>query len=146
VDVSLNFLIFNPGDPIKDVTPDPKLGYPSVTILQNIGDPDIKPASSAITDFCSPLTSNTFTFGTSQDNPKTAANEGGKVYRKNPTTAGMQRFLFLCAYVRLRTMDALCWMRGHKLNDFPKARFCLRCYRVEGVDFAGTLSGKQVKH
>ncbi len=88
VDVSLNFLIFNPGDTIRDVTPDAKLGYPSVTVLQNIGDPNIKPAASAITDFCSPLTSDTTTFGTTQDNPKSAANEGGKAYRKNPATAG----------------------------------------------------------
>jgi len=107
VDVSLNFLIFNPGDPIKDITPDPKLGYPSVTILQNIGDPDIQPASTAISDFCSPLTSNTITFGTSQDNPKTAANEGGKVYRKNPTTAGTYVFVAYAASLRDADGDGL---------------------------------------
>ncbi len=107
VNVSLNFLIFNPGDPIKDITPDPKLGYPSVTILQNIGDPDIKPAASAITDFCSPLTSSTVTYGTTQDNPKTAANEGGKVYRKNPTTAGTYNFVAYASSQRDADGDGL---------------------------------------
>ena len=38
-------------------------------------------------------------------------------------------------YVWLRAMDVVCAVRGHMLNDFPKGRFCLRCYRVEGVDF-----------
>ncbi len=107
VNVSLNFIIFNPGDLIKDITPDPKLGYPSVTVLQNIGDPDIVPASSAISDFCSPLTSDTTTYGTTQDNPKTAANEGGKEYRKNPTTAGTYTFVTYAASLRDADGDGL---------------------------------------
>jgi len=47
----------------------------------------------------------------------------------------MRRISFLATHFRLRAMDCVCWMRGHKLVNFPKGRFCRRCYRVEGVDF-----------
>jgi hypothetical protein len=44
-------------------------------------------------------------------------------------------------------MDCVCWMRGHKLANFPKGCFCRRCYRVEGVDFRERTSaiGRFVK-
>ncbi len=83
INVSLNFLIFEPGTTIHSIHTDAKLGYPSVTVLQNIGDPNIVSSPNAITDFCSPLVSTTTTFGTTQDNPATSANEGGVAYRKN---------------------------------------------------------------
>ncbi len=38
-------------------------------------------------------------------------------------------------YMWLRLMDSICWMRGHSVTSFPKGRFCLRCYKVEGADF-----------
>jgi len=47
----------------------------------------------------------------------------------------MRRISFLGRYVWLRVMDGACWMCGHKLVNFPKGRFCRRCYRVEEVDF-----------
>jgi hypothetical protein len=47
----------------------------------------------------------------------------------------MRRISFLAHYMWLRAMDCVCWMRGHRLVNFPKGRFCRRCYRVEGVDF-----------
>ena len=74
VDVLLQFLIFEPGTFVdKDISNDPKLGYPSVTLLQNASDPGADPIPSAITDFCSPLTTSIVSFGVSKDNECTAA-------------------------------------------------------------------------
>src|SRR3990170_3632345 len=72
IPVLLQFLVFPPGTLIdEDIPHGPELGFPSVTLLQNAGDPDIIPAPGAITDFCSPLTSHNEAFGVSQDNDRT---------------------------------------------------------------------------
>lgn len=72
VNVLLQFLVFEPGTSIiREIPSDESLGYPTVTFLQAIGDPEAKPEPSAITDFCSPLTSHNITFGVSRDNPCT---------------------------------------------------------------------------
>ena len=69
VNVLLQFLIFEPGTFINENIPDdPSLGFPSVTLLQNVGDPDQDPIPGAITDFCTPLTTSNTTFGVSKDN------------------------------------------------------------------------------
>lgn len=69
--IALNFLIFEPGANISDeITADPSLGYPSVTVLQN---PEAPPQQSVISDFCTPLTTELFTFGQTRDNPCTPA-------------------------------------------------------------------------
>jgi len=74
VNVMLQFLLFEPGTFIDERIPnDPELGSPSVTLLQNIGDPDFDPVPSAITDFCSPLSSVITIFGISKDNACTDA-------------------------------------------------------------------------
>ncbi len=71
IPVLLQFLVFEPGTHINDdLDDDAALGYPSVTLLQNAGDPDANPQPSAITDFCTPLTSNNVSFGISEDNVK----------------------------------------------------------------------------
>ena len=70
--VLLQSLIFEPGTFINENIPnDEELGYPSVTLLQNIGDPDAEPVPGVITDFCTPLLSSNITFGVSKDNPCT---------------------------------------------------------------------------
>ncbi len=85
VNVLLQFLIFDTGTVIsEDVPSDVELGYPSVTLLQNIGDPDAVPAPGPITDFCTPLTSSNTSFAISQDNPDTADDESGTVLLANP--------------------------------------------------------------
>ena len=72
VNVLIQFLIFEPGTFISENIPnDAELGFPSVLLLQNGGDPDSDPIPSAITDFCTPLTSTITTFGISKDNPCT---------------------------------------------------------------------------
>ena len=65
VDVLLQFVIFEPGTFInKNIPDDEELGYPSVTFLQNAGDPDLEPVPGTITDFCSPLETSNITLGT----------------------------------------------------------------------------------
>lgn len=69
VEVLLQFLIFEPGTFIDEaITNDAALGYPTVTLLQNIGDPESDPIPSAITDFCTPLSSTNTAYGVSKDN------------------------------------------------------------------------------
>ena len=92
IDVSLNFVIFEPGTTFKTRAgeiraTDPRLGYPSATVLQAAGDPDTEPdieANNSVSDFCSPLQADTTVFGVSHDNPDTAADEGGHAVRTNP--------------------------------------------------------------
>jgi len=75
VEILLQFLIFEPGTFINENIPnDVELGYPTVTLLQNIGDPDVDPIPSAITDFCTPLTTNNVSFALTRDNPCTDEN------------------------------------------------------------------------
>ena len=100
VDVSLNFVIFDKtGITIQNEQLSPDLGYPSVTVLQNLGDPEIVAAPSAITDFCSPLLSTTTLFGTTKDNPDSPAAEAAKTYRTNPG-AGTYNFVNFSASQR----------------------------------------------
>ena len=122
VPVSLNFVIFEPGTtldtPAGVLVRDPSVGFPSATILQSIGDPESEPQATAITDFCTPLVTETTVFGTSQDNlctdagptpPEcklagfdaiagkagpggTSPDESGVIYRTNPPAAGSYTF------------------------------------------------------
>lgn len=74
VNVLLQFVLFEPGTFIDEKIPnDPDLGTPSVTLLQNYGDPGADPVPSAITDFCSELDSEITIFGISKDNACTDA-------------------------------------------------------------------------
>lgn len=84
--ILLQFLIFPPGTFLNENIPnDESLGYPSVTLLQNIGDPEINPEPSAITDFCSPLSTTNTSFGITQDNEDTEdVDEGGYTLFVNP--------------------------------------------------------------
>ncbi len=68
INVLLQFLVFEPGTVINAALPsEVALGYPSVTLLQNIGDPAAVPAPGAITDFCSPLSSTNTSLGKAED-------------------------------------------------------------------------------
>lgn len=64
--VLLQFLIFPPGTIVSkniDLPHDESLGYPSVTVLQAVGDTEATPQPGAITDFCTPLVSEVVTLG-----------------------------------------------------------------------------------
>jgi hypothetical protein len=88
--VSLNFIVLPPGATL----PAPlgalpaEWGYPSLSVLQDNGDPGRQIVPSAISDNCPPLLSTTVNYGVSKDNPDTTANEGGVTIQSNPAAAG----------------------------------------------------------
>jgi hypothetical protein len=83
--VLLQFLIFEPGTEIDELIPaDKDLGFPTVAVLQNIGDDEVDPEPGVISDFCAPLTTENIVYGVSHDNPDTAADEGGIPLFINP--------------------------------------------------------------
>jgi len=91
--VILNFLLFEPGTILPDTDPFPaSFGYPSVTVLQ---DPTVPLSPGAISDFCTPLVTTTANNGITEDNPSTAANEGGISYRTNPSADGFYNLIAL---------------------------------------------------
>ena len=63
--IILQFLVFPPGTQINASIPhDVSQGFPSVTVLENIGDTSAVPAPGIINDFCSPLSTSNVSFGT----------------------------------------------------------------------------------
>jgi len=123
VEVALNFLVFEPGTvittPATTLVTDPALGYPSVTVLQALGDPDVTPEVGTITDFCAPLATNPSVFAVAKDNictnggalpteckkgptktiigvegSGTSPDEGGGIVRTNPSDGAYNFTLF----------------------------------------------------
>src|SRR4030042_3354937 len=91
--VSLNFVVYEPGSTIPGLgTLDPAWGYASVSLLNNNGDPAAVAAPSPITEFCTPLNTEVTTFGESQDNPATSADESGTAIIANPAAGGTYTF------------------------------------------------------
>ena len=92
VNVSVNFLLLEPG---TDITlpgvPDfpASYGYLSVSV---INDPTGPLVPNQITDLCPPLSTDTYDYSPTQDNPATAANEAGYAWRTNPATTGTYTF------------------------------------------------------
>ena len=84
--VLLQFITFPPGTFISENVPrDPGLGYPTVVLLQNLGDPLLNPKPKIITDFCTPLASTATFFGVTKDNTDTVGvDEGGVPLLVNP--------------------------------------------------------------
>lgn len=76
--VTLNFVFFSPGETFEaageDITLDPNLGVPGVTVLNN---PEAPAAAGPISDFCAPLLSDNITLGKTMDNPCTPADVDG---------------------------------------------------------------------
>ena len=88
--VIFNFLIFKPGTQVSELVPiDPRLGYPSVTVLN---DPTA-PASpkDPINDFCAPTAERTTLLGTA---------ESGDAFRTTPTTDGAYPFVLFATSQR----------------------------------------------
>ncbi len=75
IPVLLQFLIYDvgtkfdlPGEDLERLLPnDPALGFPTIVLLQNVGDPEIDPEPGPITDFCTPLTSTNVAYGKNYD-------------------------------------------------------------------------------
>jgi len=91
VNVLLQFLVYEPGSVIDAALPsDPELGYPSVTFLQNAGDPEADPVPSPITDFCSPLESVNTSLGTAEDGTVLFVNPQDGTYTFTTVTFGQR--------------------------------------------------------
>jgi hypothetical protein len=75
--VSLQFLLMEPGITINTLPVPATSGYSLITVLQNTGDPGAISIPGSITDSCSPVASLATTFGVTRNNPATAADEGG---------------------------------------------------------------------
>ena len=93
--VSVQFLILEPGGMINGLPLDPSLGFPVVLVLNNLGDPGQVAEPDPVTGFCSPLSSVGTTFGMTQDNPNTVADESGVVNLTNPGDGGYNMTLFV---------------------------------------------------
>jgi hypothetical protein len=87
--VTMNIVFFEPGATLLGKTSDPQAGRPVVQVLNN---PLAMLPPNPITDICSPLIAITTLFGITWDNPGTTADESGKVFMTNPTTAGDYTF------------------------------------------------------
>ena len=96
--ISINIVVFEagalPGFPAS-------MGRPSVIVLNNIGDPAAEPQQmEAISDFCTPVSTEHTKFGLSQDNPATDANEAGFEVRRNPQYGGTYTFRWYAESMR----------------------------------------------
>ena len=105
--ILLQFLIFAPGTEINAAIPhDATLGFPTVTVLTNLGDPDAVPTPGAITDFCSPLSSINTSLGAAEDGTQLFVNPlNGKydfvtvaVGQRDADDDGYENSLDTCAY------------------------------------------------
>jgi len=91
IPVLLQFLIFEPGTVINELIPsDPEMGYASVTVLQNAGDPDAEPAPGAITDFCSPLFAKNIALGEAEDGTQLFVNPQAGEYEFQTIALGLR--------------------------------------------------------
>jgi hypothetical protein len=87
--ISINVVILEPGSLGYPAA----WGYPSLTALNDIGDPAAVPMpGEAISDFCTPRLEDSVIYGLSEDNPETGANEAGYEVRRNPAYAGTYTF------------------------------------------------------
>ncbi|MDO8615748.1 MAG: thrombospondin type 3 repeat-containing protein [Dehalococcoidia bacterium] len=94
IPIFLQFLVFEPATviiPIAGLTDNPATGYPSVTLLQNIGDPAATPVPFVITDFCSPLSVVNVSYGMTRADGG-GGSGGGEVSLRNPAAAGTYTF------------------------------------------------------
>lgn len=107
IPIILQLLIFPPGTKVNDEIPDDEsLGYPTVVVLMNIGDPGAVPQPFAITDFCTPLTSTTDVPGKSPDGVILAMNPKAGVYdftavavgQPDADGDGLENFLDTCPF------------------------------------------------
>ncbi len=95
--VLLQFLIFEPGTLIFEnevandiISTDYELGYPTLTLLQAAGDPDIVPEPGIITDFCTPLLTENNTFGETADGDQVMVNPQNGTYTFTTIAVGQR--------------------------------------------------------
>jgi hypothetical protein len=89
--IILQFLIFPPGTQIDAAIPhDEALGFPSVTVLENIGDHSAVPQPSIINDFCTPLSTTNLSFGTTPAGDQLLVNPADGKYTFNNFALGQR--------------------------------------------------------
>jgi hypothetical protein len=89
--IILQFLIFPPGTQIDAAIPhDVKQGFPSVTVLENIGDHSAVPAPSIINDFCTPLSTTNVSFGSTPAGDQLFVNPSDGKYTFNNFALGQR--------------------------------------------------------
>jgi hypothetical protein len=90
--VSVNFLLLEPG---TDITlpgvPDFPAGYGYLSVSV-INDPTGPLVAGQITDLCPPLSTHTYDYSPTRNNPNTVPNETGYTWRTNPATSGAYTF------------------------------------------------------
>jgi len=89
-------------------------GYPAawgkaqVAIPNDVGDPERQARPfEPVTDYCTPLSSETITYGLSQDNPATPGDESGAEVRRNPHYDGAYTFRWYAESMRDADGDGL---------------------------------------
>jgi len=91
IPIILQFLIFPPGTQLDPAIPhDASLGFPSVTVLENIGDTAAVPAPSIINDFCTPLSTTNLSFGTTPAGEQLLVNPSDGKYTFNNFALGQR--------------------------------------------------------
>jgi hypothetical protein len=93
---AVNVLVFDPGTPLPGLTFPASMGYIVVVVQQ---DPTAPPATSVISEACTTFQYIRQDKGLTDDNSNTIANEGGVVYRSNPSSDGSYTFM---EYLRSR--------------------------------------------
>lgn len=95
---SVQFLVLEPGTTVNGLPLHESLGFPVVLVLNDLGDPGhVAQPGQPITGFCTPISSTQTMFGTSVDNPDTAADESGMTLLTNPGDGQYWMTLFVAS-------------------------------------------------
>jgi hypothetical protein len=86
----VNVLVFDPGTALPGLTFPASLGHIVVVVQQ---DPTAPPATSTVSEMCSTFQYIRQDKGLTDDNLNTGPNEGGVVYRTNPSASGSYSFM-----------------------------------------------------
>jgi hypothetical protein len=99
--ISMNFMIFAPGTQLPARFSAPSFpaekGYVAISVLN---DPTGPLVINQINDLCPTLVSNTHYWGLTKNNPRTAEDESGNVWRTNPDCPGTYTFWGYTASIR----------------------------------------------
>jgi hypothetical protein len=101
---AVNVLVFDPGTALPGMTFPASLGYIVVVVQQ---DPTAPAATSVVSEACTTFQYIRQDRGLTDNNPNTPANEGGVVYRTNPSANGSYSFMEYLRSTRDHDNDAI---------------------------------------
>ncbi len=92
--VFVQFLTFKPGTAVpnpynKQIPIDPSIGYPTVAVVQNQGDPQAQPQSGPVTGVCTPFSSTLDLFGQSPEGTTLLVNPKDGTYTFTTLALGL---------------------------------------------------------